>query len=151
MPRDPTRAAKEGHAMTATDEPRIHPTSADTRRARRRVEEVSFDELIADEQFSDEQFSDDSPTEAAPKPASTHANAVAPARTPAEEPKPAAAPSKSPAKPAEAHHPKGRFYRPELYSTTQRITGSVVVKVTVVVLLLAGTAALVYLALDRFS
>jgi hypothetical protein len=70
------------------------------------------------------------------------------------------APAPAPAKPkakakkaerAEAHHPKGRFYRPELYSTTQRITGSVVVKVTVVVLLLAGTAALVYLALDRFS
>lgn len=128
--------------MTATDEPRIHPTAADTRRARRRVEEVSFDELIADEQFSD-----DSRGEAAPKPASTHANAAAPARTPAAAP----APAPAPAKPAEAHHPKGRFYRPELYSTTQRITGSVVVKVTVVVLLLAGTAALVYLALDRFS
>jgi uncharacterized membrane protein len=146
MPHDPTRAAEKGHAMTATDEPRIHSSSADTRRARRRVEEVSFDELIADEQFSD-----GSPAEAAPKPASTHANAAAPARTPAAVPTQAVPPTPAPAKPAEAHHPKGRFYRPELYSTTQRITGSVVVKVTVVVLLLAGTAALVYLALDRFS
>ncbi|MCS5714400.1 hypothetical protein NVV95_07510 [Herbiconiux sp. CPCC 205716] len=115
--------------MTATDEPRIRPTSGDTRRSRRIVEEVSFDELISDDAPA--------PVEAAPKPARTHTNAAAPVR-PREQP-------------AEAHHPKGRFYRPELYSTTQRITGSVVVKVTVVVLLLAGTAALVYLALDRFS
>lgn len=126
--------------MTATDEPRIQSTSAQTRRARRAVEEVSFDELIADELNAADLVADAPRTEAAPKPARTHANAA-----------PAAAPAKAKAKSAEAHHPKGRFYRPELYSTTQRITGSVVVKVTVVVLLLAGTAALVYLALDRFS
>ena len=130
--------------MTATDEPRIQSTSAQTRRARRAVEEVSFDELIADELNAADLVADAPRTEAAPKPARTHANAA-----PAEAPAPA--PAKAKAKSAEAHHPKGRFYRPELYSTTQRITGSVVVKVTVVVLLLAGTAALVYLALDRFS
>lgn len=130
--------------MTATDEPRIQSTSAQTRRARRAVEEVSFDELIADELNAADLVADAPRTEAAPKPARTHANAAAaPASAPAK--------AKAKAKSAEAHHPKGRFYRPELYSTTQRITGSVVVKVTVVVLLLAGTAALVYLALDRFS
>jgi uncharacterized membrane protein len=132
--------------MTATDEPRIQSTSAQTRRARRAVEEVSFDELIADELNAADLVADAPRTEAAPKPARTHANA-APAAAPAS----ASAPAKAKAKSAEAHHPKGRFYRPELYSTTQRITGSIVVKVTVVVLLLAGTAALVYLALDRFS
>ncbi|MBF4570984.1 hypothetical protein ITJ64_00460 [Herbiconiux sp. VKM Ac-1786] len=136
--------------MTATDEPRIHSSSADSRRARRRVEEVSFDELIADDLRAREALSAESPAEAAPKAARTHANA-APAPSPVQAPAPAKPTAKAKAERAEAHHPKGRFYRPELYSTTQRITGSVVVKVTVVVLLLAGTAALVYLALDRFS
>ena len=48
-------------------------------------------------------------------------------------------------------HRKGRFYRPELYSTTERIASNLAVKSGAVVLLLAGTASLVYLAVDRFS
>jgi uncharacterized membrane protein len=149
--------------MTALDEPRLTPSSTTARRTRRQAEpmdELSFDDLMADT---------DSDTGAIePRPARTHANALEPAGSsyaaaaratapgstaPRATPSNASVPTSRAARkaPAKGEHPKGQFYRPELYTTTQRVTGNVMVRVSAVVLLLGGTAALVYLALDRFS
>ena len=44
------------------------------------------------------------------------------------------------------HHPKGRFYRPELYSTSERIGGSTAVKFALIVVLLGVAGVLIALA-----
>jgi len=43
-------------------------------------------------------------------------------------------------------HPKGRFYRPELYSTSEKIGSSTPVKFVVIVVLLGTAGALIALA-----
>ncbi len=49
--------------------------------------------------------------------------------------------------PAEGrHHPKGRFYRPELYSTRERIGGSTALKFVIIVVLLGAAGVLIALA-----
>ena len=45
----------------------------------------------------------------------------------------------------------GRFYRPELHSRWDRMSGSLVLRITVITVLLAGTGALAYVALTRFA
>lgn len=44
------------------------------------------------------------------------------------------------------HHPKGRFYRPELYSTRERVLGSFEFKAAMIVVLVAAAGGLLALA-----
>jgi len=44
------------------------------------------------------------------------------------------------------HHPKGRFYRPELYSTSEKIGSSTALKFALIVVLLGVAGALIALA-----
>ncbi|MFB2555341.1 hypothetical protein [Herbiconiux liangxiaofengii] len=44
------------------------------------------------------------------------------------------------------HHPKGRFYRPELYSTREKVLGSFEFKAGMIVVLVATAGALLALA-----
>ncbi|QJU54513.1 hypothetical protein SCB71_15400 [Herbiconiux sp. KACC 21604] len=83
---------------------------------------------------------------AAPETPAPIAAAAAPAPTPA----PAMRPRASAEKP-EKSDKHGRFYRPELHSRWDRLSGSLVLRITVITVLLAGTGALAYLALTRFA
>ncbi len=76
------------------------------------------------------------------------AAAAAPAPAPA--PAPARRPRATAEKP-EKSDKHGRFYRPELHSRWDRLSGSLVLRITVITVLLAGTGALAYLALTRFA
>ncbi|MFB2586614.1 hypothetical protein [Herbiconiux liukaitaii] len=46
------------------------------------------------------------------------------------------------------HHPRGRFYRPELYSTTEKLGSSVALKVGLVCALTIAAGTLIVLAVS---
>ena len=86
--------------------------------------------------------------EAAPA-ASVAAPAVAaPAAAPVATPPAATQPARA-TKPSVKEAKEGRFYRPELYSTRQRVTSNIAFRVSAAIVLLGGTGGLVFLALSR--
>ena len=74
--------------------------------------------------------------------------AAAPAAAPVATPPAATQPARA-TKPSVKEAKEGRFYRPELYSTRQRVTSNIAFRVSAAIVLLGGTGGLVFLALSR--
>ncbi|GAA2244699.1 hypothetical protein N1031_15770 [Herbiconiux moechotypicola] len=72
------------------------------------------------------------------------------ARRPEPVPVPAPVPAPTPSTPRAPHGSrKGRFHRPDLESPWQHFTRNLAVRILAAVLLVGGTAALVYVAVTR--